>query len=234
MLNPSQMTQEQRCQSFSNANLEKKEFYSPLYPNNYPNNTECILRLEAEHGYVIRVDFRDYFHLEPSNKCEFDVLGVRDGAHGYSDLMGRFCGGTFPPIITSKDRYLWLKFISDDTIEYSGFRAVFSYIENKSHQSGWISRPRSLTAPNLPLQALDRPYIEPCRYYLHGEQGKISSDDVEEERLEYSRQHNHPIDCTWVVTVKARRRCLLPHFRRKKFVKYEPSDFNNFHIGPEV
>lgn len=47
MLNPSQMTQEQRCQSFSVANLEKKEFYSPLYPNNYPNNTECILRLEG-------------------------------------------------------------------------------------------------------------------------------------------------------------------------------------------
>lgn len=65
---------------------------------------------------------------------------------------------------------------------------------------------QSLTAPTLPLQALDRPYIEPCRYYLHGEQGKISSEDVEEERLEYSRQHNHPIDCTWVVTVKARRR----------------------------
>lgn len=85
----------------------------------------------AEHGYVIRVDFRDYFHLEPSNKCEFDVLEVRDGAHGYSDLMGRFCGDNFPPIITSKDRYLWLKFISDDTIEYRGFRAVFSYIENK-------------------------------------------------------------------------------------------------------
>ncbi|XP_042882220.1 neuropilin and tolloid-like protein 1 isoform X1 [Penaeus japonicus] len=210
-LNPSQMTQEQRCQKFSIENREEKEFYSPLYPNNYPNNTECILRLEADHGYVIRVDFRDYFELEPSNKCEFDVLEVRDGAHGYSDLVGRFCGKDFPPIITSKDRYLWLKFISDETIEYKGFRAVYTHIKNT---------------------ALDRPYIEPCRYHLQGDQGKITSADVDEHRLEYSRVHNHPIDCTWIVNVKPRHRIFMS-FKEFKLEKPNECDMNYIDIFEE-
>lgn len=44
----SQMTTEERCRAFSQPNLELQEFYSPMYPNPYPKNTECILRLEGE------------------------------------------------------------------------------------------------------------------------------------------------------------------------------------------
>ncbi|XP_042234472.1 neuropilin and tolloid-like protein 2 [Homarus americanus] len=124
------VSEEDKCRLFSEPNHDSMEFYSPLYPNDYPKDTECILRLEAAYGYVIRIDFRDYFDMEPSEKCEFDFLEVRDGAHGYSDLKGRYCGHDFPPIITSKDSHLWLRFTSDETIEYKGFKAVYQYIEN--------------------------------------------------------------------------------------------------------
>lgn len=98
---------------------------APQYQGTYPLPFVCIT---AEFGYIIRVDFRDYFEMEPSDNCENDFLEIRDGAHGYSDLMGRYCGNTFPPIITSQDRYLWLRFRSDETLEYKGFRAVYEFI----------------------------------------------------------------------------------------------------------
>jgi neuropilin and tolloid-like protein len=79
-------------------------------------------------GHIIRVDFRDQFVIEPHEDCDYDFLEVRDGAHGYSPFMSRFCGRSFPPVITSSDRYLWLRFNTDDTVEYSGFRAVYQYI----------------------------------------------------------------------------------------------------------
>lgn len=60
--------------------------------------------------------------------CSF-VLQIRDGKYGYSKELGRFCGNEFPPIIYSSDRYLWLRFHSDENIEYSGFEAVFDYIQ---------------------------------------------------------------------------------------------------------
>ena len=82
----------------------------------------------AQPGYLLQLDFRDTFHMEPSDGCRFDYLEVRDGAHGYSTLRGQFCGQTFPPILTSTDRYFWLRFHSDENIEYSGFKAVYRYV----------------------------------------------------------------------------------------------------------
>lgn len=87
-----------------------------------------LLFITAPKGYLLRLDFRDCFDLEPSDDCRFDYLEVRDGAHGYCRLLGQFCGREFPPMITSTDRFLWLRFHSDDNIEYAGFKAVYEFI----------------------------------------------------------------------------------------------------------
>ena len=57
------------------------------------------------------------------------------------------CGSNFPPIITSSGRSLWLRFVSDGTIEYTGFRAVYDFIPN-------------------PLQTL--PFIPKCEFEIGG------------------------------------------------------------------
>jgi hypothetical protein len=57
---------------------------------------------------------------------------IRDGGHGYSNEKGisrRWKGGEeFPEEITSKSRWLWLRFKSDENIEYSGFAIVYEFI----------------------------------------------------------------------------------------------------------
>ncbi|GBP49802.1 Neuropilin and tolloid-like protein 2 [Eumeta japonica] len=52
---------------------------------------------------------------------------IRDGMHGYSMLINRYCGNNFPPRIQSTGPYLWLKFHSDDTIEYEGFKISIKF-----------------------------------------------------------------------------------------------------------
>ncbi|GBO05785.1 hypothetical protein AVEN_190937-1 [Araneus ventricosus] len=42
------LEQEKICFNFSDVNLDKKEFYSPNFPNNYPNNTKCELQLKGK------------------------------------------------------------------------------------------------------------------------------------------------------------------------------------------
>jgi neuropilin and tolloid-like protein len=67
--------------------------------------------IAAEPGHLLRLDFRDDFYIEPSDDCRYDYLEVRDGAHGYSTLIGTYCGNEFPPMLTSSDRYLCVEFV---------------------------------------------------------------------------------------------------------------------------
>ena len=55
-------------------------------------------------------------------------MQIRDGGHGFSTLIGQYCGTEFPPMITSRERKLWLRFHSDENIEYRGFQIVYEFI----------------------------------------------------------------------------------------------------------
>ena len=82
----------------------------------------------APSGHRIRLDFRGEFHIETSEKCDYDYLQVVDGPFSYSPVVGRYCGRHHPPLIESTGRYLWLRFQSDDSIEYVGFHIVYEFI----------------------------------------------------------------------------------------------------------
>lgn len=41
-------TDYEACYNFSVGDKTKGEFYSPNYPNNYPNQTDCILKIEGK------------------------------------------------------------------------------------------------------------------------------------------------------------------------------------------
>jgi len=42
----------------------------------------------------------------------------------------RHCGDRFPERVVSSGQSLWMRFHSDETIQYSGFKAVYSFIPN--------------------------------------------------------------------------------------------------------
>ena len=57
------------------------------------------------------------------------VLGRNNNATS-SSYVGKYCGDKFPPIITSSGRSLWMRFSTDCTIQYMGFKAVYQQIQN--------------------------------------------------------------------------------------------------------
>ncbi|XP_062549371.1 uncharacterized protein LOC134213920 [Armigeres subalbatus] len=168
------------CESFTMGNPDQKMLYSPGAPGNYPNNSDCVVVLEAPVGSLVRLDFRDHFHIEPSEECKYDFLEIRDGAHGFSTLLGKYCGTTYPPMITSKERFLWLRFHSDENIEYSGFVVVYEY----------VPRPTSFYDD------------EGCRIEVSGMEGFLNRTDVPREKQQTVIEHGLALDCMWVVTVQ--------------------------------
>ncbi|XP_058445270.1 uncharacterized protein LOC131426503 [Malaya genurostris] len=168
------------CEPFTMGNPDLKLLYSPGHPGNYPNNSDCVVVLEAQVGSLVRLDFRDHFHIEPSDDCKYDYLEVRDGAHGFSTLLGKYCGSNYPPMITSKDRFLWLHFHSDENIEYSGFVVIYDF----------VPRPTSSVYDD-----------EGCRIEVSGMEGFVNRTDVPREKQQTVVEHGLSLDCMWVVTV---------------------------------
>jgi len=199
------LLQEEYCKNFTYGNPSKHELYSPSFPHNYPAGIKCFRTISADYGYFVRVDFRDYFNIEPpSNEgnCDYDYLEIRDGDQGYSTLIDKYCGSNFPPIITSSGRSLWLRFVSDGTIEYNGFKAVYNFIPN-------------------PLETL--PFIPKCQFEIGGSMDFIGSANISEEHLNYAAKYSEPIDCTWIIRAEHKKNIYV------QFPKYElqePNDCN--------
>lgn len=181
-MDPKQL--EEFCKNFTVGHPDAMEFYSPQYPNMYPKDITCFRTITADIGYFVRIDFRDMFRIEPpgtDSKCDYDYLEIRDGDQGYSPLIGKFCGDKFPPIITSSGRSLWMRFSSDSTIQYTGFKAVYTFIENR--------------LSNVPD-------IGKCAFETGGFQDFIGTANISVDRIDHAMTYDAPIDCVWTITAE--------------------------------
>lgn len=63
--------------------------------------------------------------IERHDSCAYDYVEVRDGSSESSPLLGHFCGYDKPDDIKSSSNQLWLKFVSDGSVNKAGFAANF-------------------------------------------------------------------------------------------------------------
>ncbi|KAM7348824.1 neuropilin and tolloid-like isoform 2-T5 [Cochliomyia hominivorax] len=203
--------QNDKCRMFVEGDPEKNELYSPDYPNDYPKNINCTRVIIAPKGQIIRLDFRNSFHIEEKEECKFDFLEIRDGQYGFSNLIGKFCGTDFPPEITSKERYLWLHFHSDESIEYSGFTAVYEFID------------RNRDAPSTDLN---------CTIERDGFEGFVNASDVPTEIKETVIRNKIPLDCMWRIQVQEKWKIQVK-FVDFKLAKPNDCESNFLDIFPE-
>lgn len=63
--------------------------------------------------------------IEKHDSCAYDYVEVRDGGSGSDPLLGRFCGYDKPGDLKSSSNKLWLKFVSDGSVNKAGFAASF-------------------------------------------------------------------------------------------------------------
>lgn len=102
---------------------------SPSFPEVYPLSKDCTWEIVAPEQYRITLNFT-HFDLEGNHfhqqECDYDSLALFSKTN--DDKMKRhgvFCGQKMPPLITSEGNILRMEFRSDNTVQKSGFAAVF-------------------------------------------------------------------------------------------------------------
>ncbi|KAJ8318436.1 hypothetical protein KUTeg_003527 [Tegillarca granosa] len=105
-------------------NKENGQLTSPNYPDDYKPNKECIWKITVEERFSVALKFQS-FEIENHDNCVYDYLEVRDGHEDNSPLIGRFCGYKLPEDIKSTGNKLYVKFISDGSVQKPGFAASF-------------------------------------------------------------------------------------------------------------
>ncbi|KAA3681245.1 uncharacterized protein DEA37_0002845 [Paragonimus westermani] len=136
---------------FGRTQKRSKEyrFQTPNYPDFFPHDMQCIKIISApSKDHRILLNFRGLWELEKEPHCTCDFLEVRDGAFGFSPLLGRYCGRQLPNVgegIQSTGPYMWLRFRSDSTLAHRGFQAVYRFfqVEHAAYQTLAVSACRS-------------------------------------------------------------------------------------------
>ncbi|XP_034943059.1 tolloid-like protein 2 [Chelonus insularis] len=96
---------------------------SPNYPEEYQSSKECIWRLTVPQDYQVALKFQS-FEIENHDNCVYDYVEVRDGHSSDSPLIGLYCGYKAPPDLRSTGNKLFVKFVSDGSVQKAGFSAT--------------------------------------------------------------------------------------------------------------
>ncbi|XP_051934258.1 membrane frizzled-related protein isoform X2 [Hippocampus zosterae] len=101
---------------------------SPNHPSPYPHQQFCVWHISVEEGHVVMLRFKN-FSLEAQDVCKFDYVEVHDGSDaGAGRVLGRFCGATLPPDLTSSGQHMTVLFVADEGVADSGFNATYQSV----------------------------------------------------------------------------------------------------------
>lgn len=63
--------------------------------------------------------------IENHDNCAYDYVVIRNGHSPDSPMIGLYCGYKLPPDIQSTGNKLYVRFVSDSTVQKGGFSAVY-------------------------------------------------------------------------------------------------------------
>ena len=75
-------------------------------------------------GFQVALKFQS-FEIENHDNCVYDYIEIRDGPDAQSALIGTYCGYKMPEDIKSTTSQLYVKFVSDGSVQKAGFAATF-------------------------------------------------------------------------------------------------------------
>uniref|UniRef100_A0A3Q3W0B5 Cubilin n=1 Tax=Mola mola TaxID=94237 RepID=A0A3Q3W0B5_MOLML len=158
----------QACGGFIGLNDGDPPGYitSPNYPQNYPQNIDCIWAITVPNGEAVRLDFEDEFYIEPADSCQHDYLELHDGPTLNADVISRLCGNTRPSTQHSSGSSVLLRFRTDNSVTHKGFKAKFSIA---TCGGTYIGQGGVLHSPGFP--GSNYPDSSNCEWYLEGPTG---------------------------------------------------------------
>ena len=96
--------------------------------NNYCNNMNCAWLIQPPQAQKVTFNFTA-FNLENAStdgKSIFDAVEIYDGINDSAPLLGRFTGSTIPNAVSSTGGSLYVKFYSDNELNYSGWSGYYT------------------------------------------------------------------------------------------------------------
>uniref|UniRef100_A0A3P8P3D4 Cubilin n=1 Tax=Astatotilapia calliptera TaxID=8154 RepID=A0A3P8P3D4_ASTCA len=158
----------QGCGGFIEVNDNDPPGYitSPNYPQNYPQNIDCIWVITVPNGEAVQIDFEDQFYIEPTSSCMYDYLELRDGSTSNNNIISRLCGNTRPSTQHSTGSSMWLRFRTDASVTHQGFKAKYSIA---TCGGTYIGQRGVIYSPGFP--GSNYPDSSSCEWYLEGPTG---------------------------------------------------------------
>ncbi|XP_037778414.1 cubilin-like isoform X2 [Penaeus monodon] len=110
--------------------LASMGYLAPVESGKYENNTDCTWVIERPPGYKIKITWL-MFALERCTDCKCDYVEIWDGT-STKELIGgrRFCGYLDPPTMTSTSNRVEIKFHSNSSGNYAGFKIKYESVED--------------------------------------------------------------------------------------------------------
>lgn len=109
-----------------NLTQSEGEFFSPNFPNNYPDNAYCTWRLQSPRRQVVSLSFKSV-QLETG----WDLIHVYNGLSDQDPQLGVVTGNQGNSF-TSSSRDMTVVFSSDSGWTQQGFRAEWHFIDSPS------------------------------------------------------------------------------------------------------
>ncbi|KAK9409989.1 ovochymase-2-like [Crotalus adamanteus] len=97
------------------------------YPEAYDNLAECQWVVHAPKNHVVKLVY-EHFELEENEDCTYDSVAIYENVAKEKEIA-RSCGFAVPAPVLSSSNTMLIQFHSDETETYSGFKAVFFFID---------------------------------------------------------------------------------------------------------
>ena len=118
----------------------------------YRNGMDCQWTIVGVPGKSIRIHF-DVFETESEANCGYDFLSVFDGADEQKPLLRKICGSqTSLPDFISSTQSLTLRFKTNSSGVYTGFRLTYEVVNSKSFSSPHLLDVSSMALDWFPLK----------------------------------------------------------------------------------
>lgn len=170
------------------------EFESPMHPQTYIANMECIWNITVEQNRVIELKFT-LMDTEVCWRCECDGVEIYDGNNSSAPLIGRYCGrGLLPPLIKSRGNELYVRFKSDSGLHGRGFKAAYRTTLGEDQGCGGMivnSTSGEIVSPDIDGNGKYEPNLD-CWWHIIGLDGQVVKLtfvrlDIEERTTNISR-----------------------------------------------